>query len=94
MDPEKVRRLAEQAEHLSALSATPSWPVLRELLERRVNAHVKGFCAPGEKSTQDLDHTRGFICGLRYVIEMVEGGPKQLEKAIQQAQALEEAVSS
>lgn len=80
---------AEQAQHLIAIRETPSWPIVRGILEARVDHMRKRYESPEKLDEHDLNYTRGHISGLRYVLDVIENGDKQLAKAIAEAKEAE-----
>ena len=90
LNPDKVAKLNERAQHLIAIKESPSWPTLRGILEAQIDAKTTLLCGVSDLPEAKLHHLRGHVHGLRYVVEVVENGEKALEKAIQQARALAE----
>ncbi len=88
--PEKVKALAAQAHHLIAISETPSYPILKGIVEKKIENETRKFISTPELSDQHLDYTRGLLCGMRVVLDMIEGGQNELARAMILAQQLEE----
>jgi hypothetical protein len=84
--PEKIRALADRAKHLTAISETPSYPVLKEIIEGRINAETRKFIGVPEVSPQHLDYTRGLLRGMQLVLDVIERGPKEFDQAMRMAQ--------
>ena len=84
--PEKIRVLADRAKHLIAISETPSYPILKEIVEGKIAAETRKFIATPEVSPQHLDYTRGLLRGMQVVLDVIERGPKEFEQAMKMAQ--------
>ena len=83
--PDKVRALADRARHLIAISETPSYPILKEIIEGKINVEIRKFIGVPVVSAQQLDYTRGLLRGMQVVLDVIEKGPKEFEKAMQMA---------
>jgi len=84
--PEKIHALANRAKHLIAISETPSYPVLKEIVEAKIAAETRKFISTPEVSAQHLDYTRGLLRGMQVVLDVIERGPKEFEQAMRMAQ--------
>ncbi len=89
-NPEKIRELRDRAEHLIAISQTPSYPILKGIVEGKIRTEVRKFIGTPEISTQHLDYTRGLLRGMQVVLDMIEKGPQEFERAVKMAQAEEQ----
>ena len=83
--------LADRAKHLIALKESPSYPILKAILEDRIAVETRRLISTPIALPQGLDWGRGFIYGLQSCIATIEKGENELRKAIRQAQVLEEA---
>lgn len=86
-----IRRQRERATHLVTLKESPSYPVLKEIIETKIRQEMRKFLETPAVSQQELDYFRGRFSGMRIVLDVIEKGEQQLELAIRAAQALEEA---
>lgn len=86
---EKVEALRERSQHLIALRESPSYPVLREIIDGKVRREVDRFIETPVVSQQELDYGRGFLNGIRLCLMVIEKGEQEFEKAVQQARVLE-----
>ncbi len=84
-----VARLAERAQHLIAIKESPSWPILRQIIEAQIESKVTVLCSVSDLDDAKLHHLRGHVHGLRYVVAVVEGGEKEFERSVRDARALE-----
>lgn len=81
--------LADRATHLIALKESPSFPILKEIMEERIRVETRRLVSTPVALQQGLDWGRGFIYGLQMAIATIEKGEKQLDLAIRQVRALE-----
>jgi hypothetical protein len=81
--------LAERATHLIALRESPSYPILKDILEKRIAVETRRLVSTPIALQQGLDWGRGFIYGLQTLVVTIEKGEQELERAIKQARALE-----
>lgn len=86
---DRVQRLADQAKHLSALKESPSYPIFKEIIERKIQSETRRFIGSPVVSQQELDYGRGLLNGLQSALTIIESGEKEFQKAMRQAQALE-----
>jgi hypothetical protein len=84
--PEKIQTLADRAKHLIAISELPSYPVLKEIVEGKIRTETRKFIGTPDLSDQHLDYTRGLLCGMQVVLDIIEGGPNELARAMKMAQ--------
>lgn len=89
-NPEKVRLLRERAEHLIAISQVPSYPILKEIVEGKIRTETRKLIGTPEITGQHLDYTRGLLMGMQTVLDVIEKGPQELDRAIAMARANEE----
>lgn len=82
----------EEGQHLLAIRENPSWPIVREILGRKLEILRRRYESPEALDAHDLNYTRGFISGLRYVLDVIENGDKQLARALAQAQEVDQVV--
>ncbi len=87
---DKIRSLRERAQHLIAISETPSYGALKEIIEAKINVETRKFIGTPEVSQQQLDYTRGLLRGMQIVLDVVEKGPKEFDRAMQMARLSEE----
>ncbi len=78
--------LADRAKHLIAISETPSYPFLKEIVEGKISAETRKLISTPEVSPQHLDYTRGLLRGMQVVLDVIERGPKEFEQAMRMAQ--------
>lgn len=90
MDAEKVTKLADRARHLTALKESPSFPVFKEIVERKIQVETRKFIGTPVVSAQELDYGRGLLNGLQAALSIIEGGEKEFERAMRMAQALDD----
>lgn len=90
MNQEQVTRLADRAKHLTALKESPSYPVFKEIVERKIEVETKRFISTPVVSQQELDYGRGLLNGLQAALGIIERGEKEFERAMRMAQTLEE----
>lgn len=89
-NPEKIQKLANTAKHLIAISETPSYPVLKEIIEKKIADQTNRFVSTPVVSQQELDYHRGVLHGMRVVLDTIEKGPAEFERAMRQARLSEE----
>lgn len=77
-----IEERADEAQHLIAIRSHGSWPVVRGILAARIELMRKRYESPEHLDEHDLNYTRGHISGLRYVLDVIEHGDKQLAKAL------------
>ena len=91
------RRLSEQEERdlsvrqgeLTALAQHPSWPVLEAELEKRMRGFEKEISTfvlgnPHGLSLERQHFIRGFVKGMRYVLEVPAGAEASLERYLRE----------
>lgn len=89
MNDQKVRELADRAQHLVAVKNSPSWPVVEAIIRGQIEKKTTMLCGTGDIADSKLHHLRGHIHGLKYVLAVVNGGEKEFEEAVKRAKALE-----
>ncbi len=89
MNAERARELQDRAKHLTAIKNTPSWPVVRDLVQAKFDAHLRTFLALSDVTDTKLHYGRGYLQGMRVMLMMVENGEKAYEDAVAAARALE-----
>ena len=89
MNEQQIERQRDKAHHLIAIAETPSWPIVKQLLEEKREKEFRKMVGTAVLSQQELDFGRGMLFGFQTFIDLIEQGPKVLEQAIRQAQALE-----
>lgn len=90
MDAAKVAKLADRAQHLTALKESPSFPVFKQIIETKIQREVKRFVSTPVVSQQELDYGRGLLHGLQSALVVIESGEREFQRAMRLAQALEE----
>lgn len=90
LDSEKVRQLTDRARHLTAIKSSPSYPVLKDIIEGKIRAEIRRFIGNPSVPAQQLDYGRGFLRGMQTVLDVIERGEKELERAIKAARLLED----
>lgn len=85
---DRIQRQRERGQHLIALRESPSYPVLKSIVETKVAKESRKFISTAAVSQQELDWGRGFMFGMQTVLEIIENGEKVLEQAIKAAQTL------
>ena len=83
-------QLAARAQHLIAVRELPSWQAVREVFRAKEELFVDRLCSNQEMTHQEQDYARGFVAGIRYVLQTVEKGEKQYLKAVQRQRDEEE----
>ena len=89
MNQAAVTRLAERAQHLTAVKNSPSWPVVKAILEEQIEKAFSQLVGNATLSNEQLHYGRGRVQGMRVMLLMVEAGEKEYQKAMKAAQALE-----
>ena len=89
LQPDKVAALADRAKHLIAIRESPSYPILKDILEHRIDVETRRLVSIPVALPQGLDWGRGFIYGMQTCLATIEKGEKELEQAIRQARALD-----
>ena len=91
---EHVTKLADNARHLTALHESPSFPVFKEIVERKIRSETQRFISTPVVSQQELDYGRGLLNGLRQALAIIEQGEKEFERAMRMARVLDEEEAS
>ena len=89
MNQKVAQELAARAQHLIAIKNSPSWPVVRDLMQTKIDKHTNTYFGADSLSNEKLHYGRGYIQGMRVMLLMVEAGEQEYERAIKNAQALE-----
>ena len=89
LSEEKVAALNTRAQHLIAIKESPSWPILKGIIQHQIETKGTVLCAVDAMEDSKLHHLRGHIHGLRYVLAVVEGGEKEFARSVKQARTLE-----
>lgn len=90
---DRIQRQRERAQHLIALRESPSYPVLKEIVERDIRKEFDKFIKTPAVTDQCLDYARGLMFGMQRVLSIIEKGEQQLEIAVKAARQLEEGVT-
>lgn len=86
---QKIREKREEAQHLIAIKESPSYPVLKAIVEEKIQAEFRKFVAEPAVSQQGLDYARGEMFGMQWVLNVIERGEKEFQKAVRMAQTAE-----
>lgn len=85
----KLQEKRDEAQHLISIAASPSWPVVKELLNQKREKEMRRMIGTAVVSQQELDFGRGMLFGFQTFIDLIEKGPAVLERTVRIAQALE-----
>src|SRR5215813_4158063 len=85
----EVRELVVRQGELTALAQHPSWPVLEAELEKRMRVFEKEittfvFGNPHGLSLERQHFLRGFVKGMRYVLDIPTGAEASLERYLRE----------
>lgn len=91
LDRSKVQALADRAKHLTAISESPSYPILKSIIDAKVQRETRKFIATPTASQQELDYARGMLFGMQSILTIIEKGEEEFKKAMRMARVLDEA---
>lgn len=89
MNDETVAKLRDRAQHLIELKGSASWPVVKQILEEKIQGKVNVLVGGASLSDTELHYGRGYIQGMKVMVALIEDGEKEFSKAMKAAKALE-----
>lgn len=63
--------------------------MLKEIIEGKIQLETRKFISVPVVGQQELDYGRGLMRGLLTVLDVIEKGEKEFERALQQARQIE-----